>query len=423
MEIKKVNGPKSNNNFWFEKVDEDFDEIFYAKEYPDSLPFYANLSHISLRERLFNHYKRYRDKTTLFKNPKEKEKVWTAIVDEDFDEIFYAKEYPDSLPFYANLRHISLRERLFNHYKKFGIKMGLFKNSKQKDVKEIDNTSVSIKISLSDFSFKQNNLECVCLLLTDKELQTGLYDGFFKELQSKTRSCDVSFKIISNKKLDNNKLQIAKLNTIFKDVEVINLDLSQEEDLYIKDNEDFTVVPSHGTKSGPNIMFFESIKLCQKYNTTLFLETDCFFKFCWLDKIKKFVEHSNGFWVSGGLYDGLVPCKASSIMATHINGGTALYATGDKNFQTFMESARDFVLKQVKNGDHNIAYDYAIKMFIDYNINNAMHQEEDVLLWKLISRQYLPNKLIGNFSTIKDKDLSIEQIDRIYNYYIIHKKI
>ena len=60
-------------------------------------------------------------------------------------------------------------------------------------------------------------------------------------------------------------------------------------------------------------------------------------------------------------------------------------------------------------------------MFIDENIDKAT-KVEDILLWKLINRQYLPNKLIGNFSIDKDQYLKTEDIDRMCNYYIIHKK-
>jgi hypothetical protein len=70
----------------------------------------------------------------------------------------------------------------------------------------------------------------------------------------------------------------------------------------------------------------------------------------------------------------------------------------------------------------DLAYDYGIKIFIDNNINSHIDKPEDILLWKFINRNYLPNKLIGNFSTSADQHLSIEQIQRLYNYYIIHKK-
>jgi hypothetical protein len=181
-------------------------------------------------------------------------------------------------------------------------------------------------------------------------------------------------------------------------------------------------VPAYGTKSGPNLLFFKAIEACKKYNTTLLLETDCFFQKDWLTKIKNFVSHSNGFWISGAIYDGKVACKASSYMMTHINGGTALYATGNHNCQIFLRYAEQFMLKKIKEGMEGLAYDYCIKMFIDGNINNNSHTTENILLWKLVNRQYLPNKLIGNFSIESDRDLKIEDINKIYNYYIIHKK-
>ena len=108
-------------------------------------------------------------------------------------------------------------------------------------------------------------------------------------------------------------------------------------------------------------------------------------------------------------------------MMTHINGGTALYATGNKNFQIFMDNAEEFIVNEIKNMPY-LAYDCGIKIFIDKNMDKAT-EIKDILLWKLINRQYLPNKLIGNFSVDKDRDLKVEDIDRMCNYYIIHKKL
>jgi len=417
----KPNGTK----VWFKDIDEDFDEIFYSNEYPDALPFYENLKNISLRERMFNHYKRFCKDGSLFKNFKEKEKVWTTNVDEDFDDVFYLEEYPHAKSFYENWVRAPLRERLFNHYKKFGSQNKLFKNLKEKEQQETDNTLISNRISLTDILFKGNILECICLLLTDKELSTGVYDKFLFELRNKTTSKetrDLNLKIISNQSLDIQKLNLKFLKSMFKEVDVISLEIPPKDDVYIREKIDFNF-PAYGAKSGPNIMFFKSIKLCQEHNTTLFLETDCFFKPGWLYKIKNFVKHSNGFWISGATYDGSGFCKANSLMMTHINGGTALYATGNKNLQTFIEMSEEFVLKRIKEGDCYLAYDYGIKMFIDYNINNNFSNPYDVLVWKMINRQYTPNNLIGNFSTSNDTHLSLEEIDKIYNYYIIHKKI
>ena len=289
----------------------------------------------------------------------------------------------------------------------------------------IDLTPNKRKISLESFNFSANKLECVCILLTKNEVDNKSYEEFISRLKQTTtvkEASGIDFIIITNKHINKSQLKLDVLKNIFKNVEVINLKLSPEEDLYIKEIPPGPLyVPKHGIKSGPNLMFFKSIRKCKKYNTILLMETDCFVKKRWLNKIKNFVTHSNGFWISGATYDGTVHCKAGSYMMTHINGGTGLYATGNKNFQIFINNAEEFIIDKIKNGIPYLAYDCGIKMFIDQNVDNAK-KADDILLWKLINRQYLPNKLIGNFSVDEDKCLKIEDIERMYNYYIVHKK-
>jgi hypothetical protein len=355
-------------------------------------------------------------------------KIWITQdqIDNSFDHEFYASEYPDTLSYCKYLSNTSLKERLYNHYYKFGKKENRFKNIEEKKIKEIDNTSLLTHMSLTEMKFASNKLECICLLLTTREILDGSYDSFIFRIKENTKSeeaIDIDFTILLNQEVDVNRLQIHILDSIFNNISIINLQLPPEEDLYIKDSElILDKIPEYGTKSGPNIMFFRAIELCQEYNTTLLLETDCFFKHGWLDKLKNFVLNSNGFWISGSIYDGIIPCKASSYMMTHINGGTALYATGNYNFQAFIGLAKVFILKKIQEGMPDLAYDYGIKIFIDNNINSHIDKQEDILLWKFINRHYLPNKLIGNFSTNVDQSLSIENIQRLYNYYIIHKK-
>ena len=350
-------------------------------------------------------------------------------IDKDFDENFYLSEYPDVKTYFAYLVNVPIRDRLFDHYNKFGKIEGRFKNKTEKLQQEIDRTSLSSKIALKNFTFASNELECVCLLLSYNEVSNRAYSNFIQKFCNSIKreeTKNIQFVILTNRTIPETELEIKKLKSIFvTNIQIINTNLSVEEDIYIKDSKDkdsLIKTPSYGTKSGPNLLFFKAIEACKGYNTTLLLETDCFFQEGWLTKIKNFVSHSNGFWISGAIYDGKVACKASSCMMTHINGGTALYATGHNNFQIFLKYAESFILKKIEEGLIGLAYDYGIKMFIDGNINDSTHTKEDILLWKLVNRQYLPNKLIGNFSIESDRDLKIEDINKIYNYYIIHKK-
>jgi hypothetical protein len=348
-------------------------------------------------------------------------------IDKDFDENFYLEEYPDVKVYFQHLVNVPIRDRLFDHYNKFGKIESRFKNKTEKLQQEIDKTNLSSKISLKDFTFTSNKLECVCLLLSHNEVSNGAYSDFIQRFCNSIKrqeTQNIQFVILTNRTIPEMELEIKKLESIFvKNIQIINASLSIEEDIYVKQSKDSLIKTlPYGTKSGPNLLFFKAIEACKGYNTTLLLETDCFFQRGWLTKIKNFVSHSNGFWISGAIYDGKIACKASSCMMTHINGGTALYATGNHNFQIFLRYAEQFILKKIKNGLIGLAYDYGIKMFIDGNINEQTHTKEDILVWKLVNRQYLPNKLIGNFSIESDRDLKIEDINKIYNYYIIHKK-
>jgi hypothetical protein len=348
-------------------------------------------------------------------------------IDKDFDEDFYLSEYPDVKTYLAHLENVSIRERLFHHYYKFGKLENRFKNGKEKTQQEIDETNLSSKISLKDFAFYSNKLECLCLLLSHNEVSNGAYSNFVQRLCrsiKRQETKNIQFMILTNRYIPETELETKKLEPLFiRNIRIINANLSIEEDIYLKQLKDSSIkTPAYGTKSGPNLLFFKTIEACKEYNTTLLLETDCFFQNSWLTKLKNFVSHSNGFWISGAIYDGKIACKATSCMMTHINGGTALYATGNNNFQIFLKYAENFILKKINEGLVGLAYDYGIKMFIDGNINNNTHTTENILLWKLVNRQYLPNKLIGNFSIESDRDLKIKDINKIYNYYIIHKK-
>ena len=275
-------------------------------------------------------------------------------------------------------------------------------------------------------SFK-NKLECVSLLTTDLEIENKKLDQIIYSIIENTKIEDaigIDLNIIVNKQVCIDKKinhQINYLKKIFNNVLIINLNLDEKEDIYIKtsaEKESIEKIPDHGFKSGPNLVFFRTIKICSKYNTTLLLETDCFLFENWLKRIKNYVENANGFWISGSLYDGDIYGKSNSILMTHINGGTGLYATGCPSFQQFIAQSEYYLIEKIKQGINTLAYDCAIKMFIDENIDK---RNEDLPMWKFISRNYLPNKLIGNYS-IEKKPKSIEEIQRKFNFAILHKK-
>jgi hypothetical protein len=346
--------------------------------------------------------------------------------DKNFDPMFYLSEYPDVAAYYKDANLISQEEKLLHHYINFGKQEGRFKNRSDQERSLIDiERKISDTINFKNLICPTNNLECICLLTTDKEINGSQYQKFIDRLLVSTRSNNITktidLKIITNKKSKQN-LDLSKLETIFANVELITLNLSKEEDVYISKLNPSQKLPKYGLKSGPNITFFTTIKKMKTYNTTLFLETDCFLKENWINDIYNYVKYSNGFLVSGATYDGTVFTKAGSIMMSHINGGTALYATGNKFLQKIVDILSTFLQKQVANNMPGLAYDYAFKLMLDNNLNNTFNNHEEHSIWQFINRNYLPCKLIVNCSTSLDANIDKNELIRKYNYAILHKK-
>lgn len=344
----------------------------------------------------------------------------------DFDPIFYLSEYPDTASYYENAKYLPQKEKLLHHYINFGKQEGRFKNKYDQDKSFIDiNKQISDIINLQDLKCPTNILECVCLLTTNKEIDGPQYQKFIDRLIANTNknkiTKQIDFKIITNKKL-RNKLDLSKLQNIFANVELINLDLPSKDDVYISHLLPNQELPKYGLKSGPNISFFNTIKKMHNYNTILMLETDCFLRDDWINNIYNYVKYANGFLISGATYDGKVVTKAGSVMMNHINGGTALYAAGNELLQKTIDLLFIFLQHQIAHDMPGLAYDYAFKLMIDNNINNSYYKIEDREIWQFINRNYLPCKLIVNCSTPIDKDLDKNELMIKYNYSILHQK-
>jgi hypothetical protein len=65
------------------------------------------------------------------------------------------------------------------------------------------------------------------------------------------------------------------------------------------------------------------------------------------------------------------------------------------------------------------AYDWTMKIFIDENIKK---NKKDIVYWKFINRNYIANNCIYNFCLQQDKWINEKEINKIYNYAILHKK-
>lgn len=271
-----------------------------------------------------------------------------------------------------------------------------------------------------EIAFVENKLECICLNTNSKEEKK--YYLFIEKLLEKTNkqlSKNIDFVVVTNNSKFNPPTE--ELKNIFKEVKIINLRLHKKEDLYIPfDQEQIFIdnhkkIPDYGTKSGPNLLFFNSMKLLKDYNTTLLLETDCILSSDWLEKISNYVANSNGFLISGSTYDGGM-YSTDNLMLTHING-VALYATGHYLFQSIMEHYEVYFLELVKELP-NLAYDWGFNIFIKENLK----KQENHNFWKFINRNYVTNKYIFNYCLKQDKKFCEKELMRIYNYAVLHKK-
>jgi hypothetical protein len=401
-----------------ENITQDFDWEYYTKNYTDLKNAGITTEQQALEHYILHGYQEKRHK---------KEESLSIEIDEDFDAEFYLSEYPDVKDYNKHAIHINLRDKLFHHYINYGKAEGRFKNKEQQKKSFFVSTNeISLNIDIKNLICPINKLECLCLLTTSKEINNNKYNIFISNLV-KTISTNISknidfYIVINNSNFDKEKLNINNLYKIFNDVCVTNLNIHPSEDIYLNKYDLKNDLPKYGLKSGPNICFFQSIKLLNKYNTTLFIETDCLLNEEWLTNIDSYTKSVNGFLISGATYSGDVFTKAGSAMITHINGGSALYATGNNILQEFIFYADAFLQKQIKKDMPGLAYDYAIKLLIDYQLNNSYNKTNEREIWKFINRNYLPCNFIVNCSTSLDSNIDLNILKQKYNYSIVHKK-
>ena len=260
---------------------------------------------------------------------------------------------------------------------------------------------------LSKLKAPINELQAIALLSTGKE-DLELKEHFINQIVSNTSEEDLDvcknldFYIYINRRKQN-QFDSHYLQKVFKSVTYKLLDVPQNQDFYFHPEQvanfterqklsyDFT----YGQKSGPNYAFFKIMKDLTKY--------------------------SNGFWVSGSQYMGTARCDTDplKLLTEHINGGVCLYATGDDNFQRFLDLMRECLVDIVKQFPA-YPYDYIIPImihnFIKSENKNIYH------FGKYVEKYYCTNNLIANLSTNIDSFIDPEEIFRLYNYKILHKK-
>lgn len=273
-------------------------------------------------------------------------------------------------------------------------------------------------IQAEQLTTTNQSLECVCLLATGKEYENGLYQHFIKQLsraskESQDLAKNIDFIVISTS--DNPLYDLTEPKKIFKS--------ASEQYIKIKDTDNYYYSldskSQYGEFAGPNLVFFETILALQKYNTTLFLECDCFLSNNWISPLVDYVKYAGGFWISGAVCDGHNNLNIEHIVNQHNNGGICLYNTGNILFHNFIRFAYDLLPTYIEYYNTKTPYDFFIKQIIDYHFNEDKTNRK---IWQFIRRQYVFNNLLTNYSTVNDINESTSCIFNTYKCSIIHKK-
>lgn len=148
------------------------------------------------------------------------------------------------------------------------------------------------------------------------------------------------------------------LETCFGELSVINLNLSGASDVYQREN---AGTPSpEGWRAGPNNLFFGAMEAIRdRPGYCLYLETDCVpLRPDWLRSLESLVTENEPPWVIGSFYrgnDALGPGEKR-----HINGN-ALYATGNSDFQRFVDDVWKPELNRMIETQPELPFDCAIE--------------------------------------------------------------
>jgi len=278
-----------------------------------------------------------------------------------------------------------------------------------------------------DLKHFDNQLESIGLLLTGDELSDGSYQKFIDRLKAATTKNYITKQVHFNifcKKSDAETIDVRALKKIFGNINIEPIEIPHSLDYYYKYDPNTIHYGTYGKKSGPNFAFFEAIKKSHLYNTTLFLECDCYFGKDWLRRIEQYTNNYGGFLISGAIYLGNyeVDKKIHDIINSHINGGICLYATGISFFQKYMKFCHDKmpeIIRKSSMGD--VAYDFGLKMIMDDYYNDPILIQEREF-FQFVRQKYVVNSLIGNFSNKACEYMKLEEIQDKYNFALIHRK-
>lgn len=180
-----------------------------------------------------------------------------------------------------------------------------------------------------------------------------------------------------------NLFAIYALDEVFSGINISFLAINPAEDVYIKSIpfgsripllKRIKPLPQFGLKSGPNLQFFESIRLCDTSGFTLLNETDMLpIAPNWIEICNEAIPSGVDYLVAGATYLGNQDLPAR--IAMHLNGN-ALYNTSSQYFmEEYLPLWRQSLANMCKY-KLNAAYDIWLDLAISHS---SEHRDRDRL--------------------------------------------
>lgn len=336
------------------------------------------------------------------------------------------ERYTDQIEKYKN-NIDELKKEFVNNYRVENLKdeSAIIHWNKIKGLKELINNN-NLSISFEDIAPIFNKWDCLVLLCTGQEHIDDVYLKFLENL-NKTIDLKISknldFKLIIKVK-DKNKYEIPQyLINKFASVEIIAIDILEEVDIYDDKTKKIwnkEVLENYGSKYGPNFVFFETMKILREYNSSLLLECDCLLFDDWMNRINNYIN-SQSFLISGSHSDSSNNELYYHLRNQHINGGTAIYATGNVLFQKLMKLCEYLWPIYIKCHSFDLPYDYIILLTIQNCFDESLIKS-DKFVWSYIKKNYIYNSLVFNWSDTTHNDQDPVEIQYKCNPAILHQK-
>lgn len=201
-----------------------------------------------------------------------------------------------------------------------------------------------------------NTKLCIALICTKKEYQLGqvnkMLDLYFAQKPSHTQRFDLFIFFDQGNPKDYTELLSYEQHKSVAKVHIDSIDISDHLNIYSHERDNKKIIsefyklncPKFGITSGPNILFFESMKRLSQHNHEyiLLLETDTRpIKDLWFDGILEYLN-VNDFLIGGSIYKGDNQEHLNSEWSDHLNG-VAIYKNS-QNFQSLIEATESALL-------------------------------------------------------------------------------